>query len=90
VAIEVDDTSMALKDKALQTLTVFRSAIETIVINGKTHKEVNAIVNEKLVAIVMISSLEGGIMMSKLQDSNSDIEAVVKHLKNWIVADVLL
>jgi hypothetical protein len=51
---------------------------------------VNAIVNEKLVAIVMISSLEGAIMMSKLQDSNDDIETVVKHLKNWIVADVLL
>jgi TetR/AcrR family transcriptional repressor of nem operon len=90
VATEVDDTTMALKDNALQTLTVFRKSIETIVINGKTHKEVNAIVNEKLVAIVMISSLEGAIMMSKLQDSNSDIDAVVKHLKNWIVADVLI
>ena len=90
VSTEVDDTSMVLKDKALQALTVFRNSIETIVINGKTHKEVNTIVNEKLVAIVMISSLEGAIMMSKLQDSNSDIEAVVKHLKNWIVADVLL
>jgi AcrR family transcriptional regulator len=90
VSTEVDDTTMVLKEKALQALTVFRNSIETIVINGKTHKEVNAIVNEKLVAIVMISSLEGAIMMSKLQDSNSDIEAVVKHLKNWIVADVLL
>ncbi|CAN1547094.1 AcrR Transcriptional regulator [Flavobacteriaceae bacterium] len=90
VATEVDDTTMVLKDKALQALNVFRSSIETIVINGKTHKEVNAIVNEKLVAIVVISSLEGAIMMSKLQDSNTDIEAVVKHLKNWIVADVLL
>lgn len=90
VSTEVDDTTMVLKDKALQALTVFRNSIETIVINGKTYKEVNAIVNEKLVAIVIISSLEGAIMMSKLQDSNSDIEAVVKHLKNWIVADVLL
>ena len=65
VSTEVDDTTMVLKEKALQALTVFRNSIETIVINGKTHKEVNAIVNEKLVAIVMISSLEGAIMMSK-------------------------
>jgi predicted nucleotidyltransferase len=47
-------------------------------------------VNEKLVATIMISTLEGGVMMSKLQNSNSDIEIVVNHLKNWIVSDILL
>ena len=90
VSTEVDDTSMVLKDKALQALSVWRSTRETTGNNGKTHAEVNGKKKKKLVAIVMISSLEGAIMMSKLQDSNSDIEAVVKHLKNWIVADVLL
>ncbi|OOV29154.1 hypothetical protein BXU11_04315 [Flavobacterium sp. LM5] len=90
LAIEVDDTQSPLKDKALAVLHSFKNCIETIIINGKTHKEVKGIVNEKLVAIVILSSLEGAIMMSKLQDSTADIEAVVKHLKNWIVADVLI
>ncbi|MEW5676458.1 TetR/AcrR family transcriptional regulator [Flavobacterium enshiense] len=90
VAVEVDDTNMELKQKAQQALAVFRHSIEKIIINGKTHKQVRNLVNEKLVATVLISTLEGGIMMSKLQNSNADIEIVVNHLKNWIVSDILL
>jgi hypothetical protein len=90
VAVEVDDTNFELKQKAQQALTVFRSSVERIIINGKTHKQVGALVNEKLVATILISTLEGGVMMSKLEDSNSDISIVVNHLKNWIVSDILL
>ncbi len=90
VAVEVDDTNLELKQKAQQTLSVFRDSVERIIINGKTHKQVGALVNEKLVATVLISTLEGGVMMSKLENSNSDIEIVVNHLKNWIVSDILL
>jgi TetR/AcrR family transcriptional regulator, transcriptional repressor for nem operon len=90
VSVEVDDTNLELKQKAQQALTVFRDSVERIIINGKTHKQVGALVNEKLVATILISTLEGGVMMSKLQNSNSDIEIVVNHLKNWIVSDILL
>ena len=90
VAVEVDDTNLELKQKAQQALFVFRDSVERIIINGKTHKQVGALVNEKLVATILISTLEGGVMMSKLQNSNSDIEIVVNHLKNWIVSDILL
>jgi TetR/AcrR family transcriptional repressor of nem operon len=90
VAVEVDDTNLELKEKAQQALSVFRESVERIIINGKTHKQVGALVNEKLVATVLISTLEGGVMMSKLQNSNSDIDIVVSHLKNWIVSDILL
>ena len=90
VAVEVDDTNLELKNKAKKALSVFRESVERIIINGKTHKQVGALVNEKLVATVLISTLEGGVMMSKLQNSNSDIDIVVSHLKNWIVSDILL
>jgi AcrR family transcriptional regulator len=90
VSVEVDDTNLELKDKAKKALSVFRESVERIIINGKTHKQVGALVNEKLVATVLISTLEGGVMMSKLQNSNSDIDIVVSHLKNWIVSDILL
>ncbi len=90
VAVEVDDTNLELKQKAQQTLTVFRDSIEKIIINGKTHKQVRNLVNEKLVATVLIATLEGGVMMSKLQNSNTDIDLVVNHLKNWIVSEILV
>ena len=90
VAVEVDDTNLELKQKAQHALSVFRDSVERIIINGKTHKQVGSLVNEKLVATIMISTLEGGVMMSKLENSNSDIEIVVNHLKNWIVSDILL
>lgn len=90
VAVEVDDTNLELKQKAQHALSIFRDSVERIIINGKTHKQVGSLVNEKLVATIMISTLEGGVMMSKLENSNSDIEIVVNHLKNWIVSDILL
>ncbi len=90
VTVEVDDTNLELKQKAQQALFVFRDSVERIIINGKTHRQVGALVNEKLVATIMISTLEGGVMMSKLQNSSTDIEIVVNHLKNWIVSEILL
>ncbi|MBF04614.1 MAG: TetR family transcriptional regulator [Flavobacterium sp.] len=90
VSIEVDDTNCDLKYKAQNTLTVFKETIKTIITNGKTHQQVQLNTNEELVASVIIASLEGGIMMSKLTQSEKDIKNVVIHLKTWIEKDILL
>jgi TetR/AcrR family transcriptional regulator, transcriptional repressor for nem operon len=90
VSIEVDDTNHPLKLKAQKALTILRSSIMTILLNGKKHNQVKLEVNENFVATIIIASLEGGIMMSKLQNNISDITIVVAHLKNWIEKELLI
>jgi TetR/AcrR family transcriptional regulator, transcriptional repressor for nem operon len=90
VAIEMDDTNDPLKTKAQKVLLVFKDSVTTIIKNGKKFKEVKPAVNEHLFATIIIATLEGGIMMSKLQNSNTDISAIVVHLKTWIKKDILL
>ena len=89
VAIEMDDTNYPLKQRAQKALTVLRNSIITIIENGKKFNQVKSSVNEDLFATITIATLEGGIMMSKLQNNNKDISDIVLHLKNWITKDIL-
>lgn len=89
LAIEVDDTNFYIKKKAQNALTVFKESIATILQNGKKYGEIKLSVNEELVTSVIIASLEGGIMMSKLSNTNTDIQNIVKHLKSWIENELL-
>jgi TetR/AcrR family transcriptional regulator, transcriptional repressor for nem operon len=84
VAIEMDDTNDPLKQKAQKTLAILKSSISKIIENGKKYNEVKPTAKPALCATIMIATIEGGIMMSKLQNNNKDITDIVVHLKNWI------
>jgi TetR/AcrR family transcriptional regulator, transcriptional repressor for nem operon len=90
VSIEMDDTKDPLKKKAQKALAVLKNSIITVIENGKKFKQVKQTVNENLFATIVIATLEGGIMMSKLQNSNTDISDLVVHLKTWITKEILL
>lgn len=90
VAIEVDDTNHPLKLKAQKALEVLRSAIITILQNGKKYHQIKSEINDEMVATIMIASLEGAIMMSKLQQNNNDILSVVTYLKSWLEKEILI
>lgn len=89
VAIEMDDTNDPLKKRAQKALALLKSSIVTIIENGKKFSQVKPSVQENLFATIIIATLEGGIMMSKLQNDNKDISDVVLYLKNWITTDIL-
>lgn len=89
LAIEVDDTNFEIKKRAQNALCIFKESIITILKNGKKFGEIKTTVNEELVASILIASLEGGIMMSKLTHTDQDIKNVMLHLKSWIEKDIL-
>ena len=90
VSVEMDDTKDPLKKKAQKALAVLKNSIIIIIENGKKFNQVKTAVNESLFATIIIATLEGGIMMSKLQNSNTDISDIVLHLKTWITKDILI
>jgi TetR/AcrR family transcriptional regulator, transcriptional repressor for nem operon len=84
VAIEADDTSPTLRKGANQFLSLFRDSIITILDNGVRYDQIKSNVDKEFYATLIIASLEGAIMMSKLSGNNSDIKKVTKHLKEQI------
>ncbi|MFM9838803.1 MAG: TetR/AcrR family transcriptional regulator [Cyclobacteriaceae bacterium] len=84
VAIEADDHSPHLRKKAHAILEVLKESIITILSNGIKFGQLKKDIDKDYYATVIIASLEGAIMMSKLSKTNHDICIVIKHLEEMI------
>ena len=79
-AIESDDAHPVLRREALKILDTLRQSIVKIIENGVKHKQIKPGVNAEFYATLIIASLDGGIMMGRLQGNNNDIRRILKHL----------
>jgi AcrR family transcriptional regulator len=80
-AIEADDSNPTLRKEAVRILDILRDSIVHILKNGMRFKQIKRETDLEFYATMIISSLEGAIMMSKLRGNNRDIRRVVKHLE---------
>ena len=80
-AIEVDDSNPPLRKAALKILNTLRASIVTMLSNGIRHKQIRPGIDKEFYATLIVASLEGAIMMSKLSNSNDDIRRVTRHLE---------
>jgi AcrR family transcriptional regulator len=83
-AIEADDQSPHLRKKAYTILEVLKESIVTILSNGQKFSQIKKNIEKEYYATIMIASLEGAIMMSKLSRTNHDIRMVISHLEKMI------
>jgi len=83
-AIEADDSNPALRKEALKILDILRDSLTTILKNGIQYKQIRKETDLDYHATIIIASLEGAIMMSKLRGNNQDISRVIKHLENQL------
>jgi len=81
VAVEVDDSNSVLRQQAFNMLAQLRASIKVLFQNGIKNKQVNPDIDIEFYATIVISSLEGGIMMSKLERNKNAITHCVKHLE---------
>jgi TetR/AcrR family transcriptional regulator, transcriptional repressor for nem operon len=84
VAIEVDDKESLLKDHAQQLLTTLRATLIHIITKGIQFHQLQISIDAERAAAIMIASLEGAIMMSKLKNDDSDMNYVIDHLHEYI------
>jgi TetR/AcrR family transcriptional regulator, transcriptional repressor for nem operon len=80
-AIEADDANPTLRKGALRILNILRDSVITILKNGIRYNQLKKDIDLEYYATLIIASLEGAIMMSKLRGDNEDIRRVVKHLR---------
>lgn len=83
-AIETDDTDSPLRDRALEAMNSSRSLIVRILQKGIKKGEVRANVEPDNVATIIFSTLEGAIMMSKLERNPIHLKRAVAHLQSYI------
>ena len=83
-AIESDDTHPALRLRAQKAMNELKAMIIKVILLGIKKGEINASVDAENAAIILISLLEGALMMSKLYDDRSHLYIAKEHLFHYI------
>jgi AcrR family transcriptional regulator len=87
-AIEADDAQPALRERAFNAMQEWRETIYRIVSKGIARGEIRPGTDADTLATLLISSLEGAVMMSKLCNDNVHMYRVVAHLTNYLKTSV--
>lgn len=83
-AVEADDAQPALRERAREAMDSWRSTIHRIVAKGIARQEIRPEVDADALATILIASLEGAIMMSKLYGNSVHMRRAVDHLTSYI------
>lgn len=83
-AVEADDAHPALKERVKEVATGWLRLVGGIVNDGVASGELSAGTDPRETASVIVSTLEGALMLSKLFDDPAHIQRAVRHLKEHI------
>ncbi|MBE9139832.1 TetR/AcrR family transcriptional regulator [Nodosilinea sp. LEGE 07088] len=89
-AVDSDDTHPALRERAQKAMDAWRTLIIRIVEKGVMRGELRANVDGDVVATVLIATLEGGIMLSKLYDDTAHLKRALDHTKAYVQQQLAL
>lgn len=80
-ACESDDTNPVLRQQAFGLLVNFKSTVQRILENAIKTKEINATTDVQQLTHIFIATLEGGIMMSKLERTDVALQHAISFLR---------
>ena len=83
-SVESDDFHPALRKRSQLAMDAWRDLIRRIVDKGIMRGEFQATVDADTVATILIATIEGSVMLSKLYGDASHMERGIKHLKLYI------
>lgn len=87
-AIEADDAHPGLRERAYNAATEWLNLIITTVEEGQQRGEIRAEIDPTAVATLLVTTLEGTIMLCKLLRSRSPMEQTVAHLRSYLEHEV--
>jgi TetR/AcrR family transcriptional regulator, transcriptional repressor for nem operon len=87
-AIESDDTHPILRDRVQQVVNEWRNLICRIIEKGIKKGEITTTVEPDVIATIIISTVEGAIMMSKLYGDSIHLERAVDYLNNYLASNL--
>lgn len=83
-AVESDDTHPALRERAQLAMNAWRDLIQRIVATGVRRGELQPDAEPEAVATVLIATIEGGVMLSKLYGDRAHLQCALAHLTAYI------
>lgn len=87
-AVESDDAYPVLRDRAQQAMTSWRNLIIRIINKGIVQGEVHSAIEADTVATILIATLEGSVMISKLYGDAVYMERAIAHLNHYIISEL--
>lgn len=87
-AIEADDAHPALRARARATMDEWCEMVQRVVTKGVERGELRAGTDPAAVATMLLATLEGAIMISRLRDDARHLAYVEKHL-DWYINSLL-
>lgn len=82
-AIEADDGNTVMRERARGALRSWQTRLATIVTRGLKDREIRKDVDPDELASLVISQLEGALMMSRLYQSRQPLEWARAHLADY-------
>ena len=83
-AVEADDAHPALRDRTRHAMSRWRKWIRLTVTQGITDGEIRPETDGDVLATVIISTVEGAVMLSKLYNDPVHMHRAVDHLVRYI------
>jgi TetR/AcrR family transcriptional repressor of nem operon len=83
-AVESDDGNAHLRARAKKALESWTARLVKIAAEGIARREINARVKPLDLAQLIISSLEGALLLSRLQNSNAPLRNIQLHLHDHL------
>jgi TetR/AcrR family transcriptional regulator, transcriptional repressor for nem operon len=87
-AIDSDDGNPVLRERARKALEGWRNYIVSVIRGGIKTREIRPKVNPKKLATLIISSLEGAIMVYRLERNEEALHGVQAHLDDYLETEV--
>jgi TetR/AcrR family transcriptional regulator, transcriptional repressor for nem operon len=83
-AIEADDAHAGLRERARQGMDALRALVMETVTAGISRREIRPETDADVVTTILISTLEGALMLSKLYQDMTHLRRVTTHLESYL------
>jgi TetR/AcrR family transcriptional regulator, transcriptional repressor for nem operon len=87
-AIEADDGNPVLRARVSKALRAWVAQLQSIVADAAKRGDVRPGVDPKTVATLIVATLEGALMMSRLERSDDALRRVQQHLNRYLDTEV--
>jgi TetR/AcrR family transcriptional regulator, transcriptional repressor for nem operon len=87
-AVDADDGNPVLRGRVVKALRSWTDRLETYVKEAKKQRDAKPDVDPKAVATLIVASLEGALMMSRVQRSDEPLRRVQSHLNEYLDREV--
>jgi TetR/AcrR family transcriptional repressor of nem operon len=87
-AVESDDGNPVLRERARQALGKWQNLLTSVINEGIQEREIRSGVDPRRLAMLIISSLEGALMISRLERNRDALLAARSHLDDYLNREI--